>query len=140
MDGILLKDPDIKPDKKVLEKALGKSWKAYDEMMRLITSPEFSLKPEWRYYNDGKAWLCKVCSGKKTIFWLSVREGEFFSTVFYFTEKTGAGIASLNIDERLKLDFKSVKSIGKLIPLGMNITMSDQLPDLLTIARYKMGR
>ena len=51
---------------------------------------------EWRYYNDGKAWLCKVVNKKKTVFWLSIWE-HYFKTSFYFTEKHLESIDALNI-------------------------------------------
>jgi hypothetical protein len=138
MEGILLKDPNLKPDKKVLEKALGGSYKAYEELMNLISAPDYSLQPEWRYYNDGKAWLCKVIHRKKTIFWLSAWEGGYFRTVFYFTEKTGAGVESLDIDESIKKSFKAHKPVGKLLPLAVEVTSGKQLPGLLKIISYKM--
>lgn len=42
-----------------------------------VTKPPFQLSPEWRYYNDGKSWLCKMLSKKKNLFWLSIWEGCF---------------------------------------------------------------
>ncbi len=134
---ILLTDPNLLPDKKVLEKALGSSYKAYEELMNLISAPDYSLEPKWRYYNDGKAWFCKVIHKKKTVFWLSVWKGGFFKTGFYFTEKTGAGIESLDIDESIKKNFKTHEPVGRLLPLVMEVTGKKQIPDLLKIISYK---
>jgi hypothetical protein len=136
MEDILLKDPNVKPDNKVLEKALGKSYKAYEELIHLITAPDYSLQPEWRYYNDGKAWLCKVVHKKKTVFWLSVWDG-YFRAVFYLTEKTATGIDSLDIDENIKKNFRAHKPIGKLLPLVIEVTDKNQLHDLIKIIGYK---
>ncbi len=68
------------------------------------------LLPEWRYYNDGKAWLCKVGDGRKTIFWFSVWEG-FFQVSFYFLERHLEGLAAL--DTRCG---RLEKEWGKMLP------------------------
>ena len=125
MEGLLLKDQNVYPDKEVLEKALGNSYQAYEELLKAVTAAEYGLVPEWRYYNDGKAWLCKVCHKKKTVFWLSVRD-KSFRTAFYFTEKTGSGIALLDIDADIKKDFAGSKLTGKLIPLVIEIRSRKQ--------------
>lgn len=136
METPLLKDQQIFPVKEVLEGTLGNSYPVYEELMYLITNTKYGLVPEWNYYKDGKAWLCKVCYKTKTVFWLSVWDG-FFKTGFYFTEKTGPGIAGLDIDENLKESFISSKPIGKLIPLALSMRKKEQLKDLLTIIEYK---
>ncbi|MGD0583979.1 MAG: DUF3788 family protein [Bacteroidales bacterium] len=132
-----LKDQEIRPDKPVLQKALAGSYPAYEELLNLITGTEYGLVPEWRFYNDGKAWLCKVVHKKKTIFWLSVWDG-YFKAGFYFTEKSGAAIFTLDIDPGIKKSFTNAKSVGRLIPLAFIIRESNQLKDLLVVVRYKM--
>jgi hypothetical protein len=132
----LLKDQNIFPAKEVLESALGNSYSAFEELTQLITDAKYGLAIEWRYYKDGKAWLCKVCYKKKTILWLSVWN-KYFKTTFYFTEKNCTGIAELSIEEKLKESFRQSKSIGKLIPLTISIKKKDQINDVLKIVEYK---
>lgn len=136
MDTMLLKDQDVFPSKDVLADALGTSFSAYEELMSVISGDDFLMTPEWRYYSDGKAWLCKTCFKKKTVFWLSVWEG-FFKTSFYFTAKNSAGIMELGIDEKIKNDFTNHQAVGKLLPLVINIKNTDHLSDLLQIIKYK---
>jgi hypothetical protein len=138
MESMVLRDPETFPDKPVLQKALARSYPAYEQLIKIILDKEYSLVPEWRYYNDGKAWLCKVVHKKKTVFWLSVWDG-YFKTGFYFTEKNTAAISALDIDPEVKKNFASARSIGRLIPLAFIIRESKQLGDLLKVVKYKMG-
>lgn len=132
-----LKDPEIFPSDEILRKALGQNvFSAYQELFETLSQAEFGLSHEWRYYNDGKAWLCKVSDRKKTIFWLSVWE-TFFKISFYFTEKTRTGISELNISNDEIRRFEQVVPIGKLIPLTLEIQNKVQLGDLLKIVEYK---
>jgi len=130
----LLNNPTVLPSDEVLKSILGSAFEAYSDLMNRIA--EMELVPQWNYYKDGGAWLCKVLFKKKTIFWLSVWENRF-RVVFYFTEKTMVGLAELDIEPALVQQLTSVAAIGKLIPLALNMQSSGQLNDLLTIAEYK---
>ena len=136
METRLLREKEVFPTEEVLKESLGMSYVVYDELIRLITDSNIGLTVEWRYYNDGKTWLCKVCYKKKTVFWLSVWE-QFFKIGFYFTEKSIPDIAELKIDENIKDDFSSSKSVGKLIPLTIIMTRKEQIGDVLILIEYK---
>jgi hypothetical protein len=136
METPVLKDPAISPTVKTLETALGKSYPAFEELMNIIESGQLGLAPQWNYYNDGKAWLCKVQYKKKTVFWLSVWD-KYFKMGFYFTEKNCKGIFELDIADSIKKEFKEHKPVGKLLPLVLSITKKAQLNDALKLAEYK---
>ena len=133
MEKMLLKDPGIFPSKEVLKNVLGDIYSVLEELEAQLTQDEFALTFDWNYYNDGKAWLCKVCHKKKTVFWLSVWEGHF-KTSFFFLERHLEGIAALEIDEN---SFTIEKACGKMIPLIFNINDKKQFPGLLKIVKYK---
>lgn len=133
---MLLRDADIFPSDKILEDALGEGFNVLVSFLESITNNEYALTLEWRYYNDGKAWLGKAVYKKKTIFWLSVWEG-FFKTSFFFTEKHLEAIAKLDISETIKDEFAKAKTIGKLIPMIFDVNKANQLGDLLTVVWFK---
>ena len=64
---IELKDESVYPEEQVLKSILGESYNAYCELLKLYD--DNNMVYEWRYYKDGKAWLCKVQLKKKTIVW-----------------------------------------------------------------------
>lgn len=134
---MLLRDAATEPTDEVLEKTLGSEMHAvYKELIAIITD-EFGMEYGWRFYKDGKAWLCKVVNKKKTIFWLSLWQG-YIKTSFYFTEKTSSGVLELPIDKETKDRFEKTSPAGKLIPLILDIDNKSQLDDLRQIAAYKM--
>ena len=134
-----LKDENTRPDPQTIARALGSSWPAYEKLAAEISRPPFNIIFEWRWYNDGKAWLCKATAKGKTVFWLSAWDG-YFKTGFYFTEKTGAGLTALEIAPAHKAAFASAKPIGKLIPLTLDIREEQDLADLLKITGYKLSK
>jgi len=133
----LLKDPEIAPSEENVRKVIDSSlFDVYKEIYKTITNPELELNPEWNYYRDGKAWLCKVVYKKKTVFWLSVWD-KYLKAGFYFVERHRAGVMDLPIDEKIKHDFEEIKLVGKLIPLIMDIDSKNQLKDLVEVIKYK---
>ena len=132
----MLRDQQIFPTSEVLGKILADSYPVYEELTGIITDAKYGLVPEWNYYKDGKAWLCKVCYKRKTIFWLSVWD-KFFKTTFYFTEKYCSGVSDLDINSDLRGSFNRNKSFGKFHPLTIDFTKKEQITDLLKIIEYK---
>jgi hypothetical protein len=98
MENQLLKDPTTGPGDEILQNPL-------------YTAMTEGLRPEWRYYNDGKAWLAKVGDGRRTIFWFSVWEG-WFQASFFFLERHLEGLAALGLEHG-----RMEKEFGKMIPL-----------------------
>lgn len=134
---MLLKNPDVFPSVNVLKEVLGDTiYNVLETFTETITGEEYNLSVEWRYYNDGKAWLGKVVHKKKTVLWLSIWEG-FFKTSFFFTEKHLEAIAALNISETIKEEFCRAKPMGKLIPMLIEVRRKEELDDLLTVVRFK---
>ena len=135
----LLKDPEVELSEKVLRNEFGRWYSVYNEFVTEIQSDRFSFGTEWRYYKDGKAWLCKIVYKKKTVVWLSAWKTHF-KLGFYFTEKTGAGICKLEIHEGLKSNYENNKPIGRLKPLIVEVSKQSQLSDVYALLNYKIGR
>lgn len=134
MEKPLLNDPQIYPSDHVLLEVMNDAHTTYQQLIQHVTNINF--EPHWNYYNDGKAWLCKVCCKKKTIFWLSVWP-DSFNVTFYFTEKNCSGLFDLDISPDIMTDFTTHPPIGKLKPLTIKVRVENQLKDILAIAEYK---
>lgn len=133
---ILLRDKRIEPTASVLEDALGPALFGVYQQFTHTSSETFQLEAVWKYYNDGKAWLCKLSSGKKTICWLSVFP-QMFQLSFFFTEKNRHQVMQLEIDPIIKQQFQEAKPIGKLIPLVIAVGQGEQLKDVEVIIAFK---
>ena len=136
MDVQLLREKEIFPSEDVLRDILGDVYNVLEALEARLTQDEFALTFDWHYYVDGKSWLCKVSHKKKTVFWLSVWNG-FIKTTFYFMERHLGGIAALDISEQIKEDFCRMKSVGKLLPMQINLDRLEQIADFLKIVQFK---
>lgn len=131
-----LRDENIQPDTEVIAAALGPALEAYEQFMARIGAEPFTLQPEWRYYQDGKAWLCKLTGKKKTVFWLSVWQG-FFKLSFYFSARHAPAVEALEVDRGIIERFRQRQAVGRLIPLVVNVHTLWQLDDLYRLIEFK---
>ena len=134
MENKLFTNPQIKPESRILEKALGKKYVVFMEFEKKLS--EQNLIIEWRYYNDGKSWLGKILYKKKNLCWISIWNTGFKIT-FYFTGKTIHGIHELKIDDAIKNLATNYKQTGKLIPILLIMRNKKRLNDALKILEYK---
>ncbi len=143
----LLKDPNIKPDKDVISKCLNKSNSTYNKFIEELKKNNISLM-EWRYYNDGKAWLSKGeykwttsrgTNKVKPIFWLSIWNG-FFKLSFYFSNGMQEELLKIPVSDETKVLIKKSNPMGKtmrFIPIVLDIYDDRQLKDVVLLANYK---
>ena len=62
----LLRNPEQAPGEELFREILSHPLlQTYKEIQKIISG--FGLVEEWRYYQDGKSWLCKITHKKKTI-------------------------------------------------------------------------
>jgi hypothetical protein len=138
MDKIMLDDPGVAPDAEILGRILGKTYPVYEAVIDSVTGPVCGLEPQWRWYNDGKSWLCKMVFKKKTVFWMSVWDG-YFKAGFYFVERHCQGIRELDIDPGIKEALSEAKPFGTLYPVTLEMRRKEQIGDLLALIQYKKG-
>ena len=135
----LLTSPDLDLTSGNLKNELGRWFSIYETLTETLSKLPYGISPEWRFYKDGGAWLCKMNRKKKTVFWISVWK-PFLKCGFYFTQKSGDGISNLSIDPSLKSSYEAATPIGKLYPLIIDLTAKKQLDDLYAVVSYKISR
>lgn len=131
-----LRDASKYPDEELLKSILGKSFSAYKKLLTLFN--KHGLLHEWRYYKDGKAWLCKVQFKKRTIVWMSVWK-DYTQSAIYFPEKYINTIYDLDISQATKDGFTSTKNVGKSKPFISKITEERILQEFEKVMLHKIA-
>lgn len=130
-----LKDEAIYPDEEVLKNVLGDAYSAYVDLLQIFEDNQ--MEPIWRYYHDGKAWLCKVQKKKKTIVWMSAWKG-YMQAAIYMPEKFLDQVYSLEISEAFKEKFRQSRSMGKSRACIFEIRGSEVLADFEKVMQLKI--
>jgi hypothetical protein len=132
---IQLGDESIFPNESILTGVLGRSYRAYCVLLELFDQNE--MTPEWRYYRDGKAWLCKVQKMKRTIVWMSAWKG-FMKATIYVPLRHMDGVFALPISEDTKAHFRATKNVGQSKPCIFEVRNQKVLKDLNTVMQFKI--
>lgn len=143
----LLRDPEIQPTDDTLAEIIGEKYGIYVKFISMLK--DFDIDVQWRYYNDGKAWLAKGlykwksirgADKEKTIFWLSIWEG-FFKVNFYIAEKAMEGLQNVPISKTSQTMVNAAKPMGKLrfVPIVFEVSSDDLFDDLRVLIDYKKG-
>jgi hypothetical protein len=130
-----LDDESRYPDDSVLQSILGRrfgSWRGFVGMVAAYPS----MSAAWQYYRDGKSWLFKVSEGKKTVCWVSIRDG-LFAVTFYFGSRHDAAVAEVNIDGDLKQRYLDSERSGSIAPLTVQVRRKEQLVDVRRLMDLK---
>lgn len=130
-----LADESVYPDENMLKAVLGRSYQAYCSLLELFDA--HGLTHEWRYYKDGKAWLCKVEGKKKTVVWMSAWKGYAQATI-YVPERHMAALDALEISEETKKRIHEAPNVGKSKPCTFEIRNTTVLKDFTAVMQFKM--
>ena len=141
----LLRDPHIEPTDEVLAQELSAAYDTYARFAEQLPNHEITLN--WRYYNDGKAWLGKGlrqwvtkrgAQKEITAFWLSVWNGFFRVTVFV-PEKYRAEALALPLSGDTLALVETAKQMGKLkfFPLVFDVRDGEIFADMFTLIDFR---
>ncbi len=136
INNIELRDESVYPDETVLKDALGQSYEAYIDLLSLLQRVQ--LNYEWRYYKDGKAWLCKAQKKSETIVWMSARKGYMQATV-YFPLKSLDAVLALDVSDHTKEKIVNTKNVGKSKPCIFEIRSKEMLVDFEKVMKLKIA-
>ncbi len=135
INNVELRDENIYPDEKVLGDILGTSYKTYTKLLNLFEKNDMSH--QWRYYHDGKAWLCKIQKKKRTIVWMSAWKG-FMKATIYFPERLLEKVFALDMPEDIKEKIRVTKNVGKSKPCIFEIKDAAVLGHLEKVMNLKI--
>jgi len=136
VNAIELKDENVYPDENVLKAVLGRSYAAYTDMLTLFDKNEMTY--DWRYYRDGKTWLCKVQKKNRTIVWMSAWKGYMKATI-YFPEKYIDDLNKLDISNERRQVIIETKNVGKSKPCMFEIKNKGILKEFEVVMLYKLS-
>ena len=135
INNVELRDPDRFPDDAVLKDVLGPSFGSYKDLLEIFAASD--MHHEWRYYRDGKAWLCKVQYKRRTIVWMSAWRGYMQATIYFPLSKLDL-VMALNLDNATRERIRSTKNVGKSKPCIFEVRHSGILEDFAKVMELKI--
>lgn len=147
MEQQLLRNPNVVPTSEIISEGLGSVSGVYTKFIERLKQYDVSLM-DWRFYNDGKAWLSKGeykwttkrgTNKVKPLFWLSIWDG-FFKVSFNFKLETKEELLNLPISDESKDIIKNAEASGKtmkFIPVIFDVDDEKQLNDIYVLMQFR---
>lgn len=145
-----LLNPEVAVTRTLISHCLKDADKVYEQFLDKLLTYGVSLM-DWRYYNDGKAYLSKgeyhwtTSRGNekaKPLFWLSIWEG-FFKVSFYFPTKIQEELLTLKLQEETKSLIRNAPVNGKtktFISVVFDVKTMAQLDDIYAVMQFKRDK
>lgn len=134
---LLLSDPQVKPDEKLIFSIIGEKKILWQELMNYLKINYPDASGDWNYYNDGKLWLFKMTRKKKTIFWGTLLE-DTFKITFYFGDKAEPVILESSLTDEVKQNFMTGKRYGKIRAISVKVNDVSDLEIIKTTIGIKV--
>ena len=149
MDGQqLFRDANVEPTSALVSEGLGSANNAYLKFIDELRDRDIQV--DWRYYNDGKAWLGKglhkwsTARGAQkelTVCWVSIWEG-FFKVSIFMPMKFREETLALELDCAVMRIVEEAKQMGKLkfFPLVFDIYSDELLDGFFELVDFRKAR
>lgn len=134
MEPFALKDKEQFPTPEVLSTILKGSFPAYEQLEKELADAGTGI--EWKYYNDGKAWMGKLMAKKKNLGWLHVYSG-FFTVTCFCMEKHLETIAASALPQQIKDQVLGEAFDSKLKPMRIAVRAVEQIADVYKLLDFK---
>lgn len=134
----LFLDKSLKPNNKTLEKALGPSYKLWQQVQKKINEQYDGLKPEWKYYGMKYGWTLKMMLKKKNLFFFGPCD-KYFRIVFVFGDRAEKAIEESGISPDLIEEFKNAKRYAEGRGINIEVRNQKQLRDLVKLTEIKVN-
>ena len=138
MEQPCLNDEAQYPDDKILKHHLLDAMNAWDAFTAFLDAKHPNYSREWRYYKDGKSWLCKVSKKSKTICWVSIYPGKF-KTTFYFPDRAETLIVNSTLRKKTIEQFVHGTHYGRTRGLTVDIRKVADLSTTKKLIAIKDG-
>ena len=137
MEPIVLTDPTITPDNKLIYTIIGDKSIYWQKILDYLYQNHKDISEVWRFYNDGKAWLFRTLKKKNTIFWVGVIQGAFRIT-FWFSDKAAPIIEQSDLPEKLKDEYRNAKKFNTIRAVSLVISSDEDLAAVFQLIELKL--
>jgi hypothetical protein len=136
MDPIVLTDPTIQPTDELIFGIIGDNSVYWEKLVDYLYEKHLNISEEWRYYNDGKAWLYKAVRKKQTLYWIGVIK-DTFRVTFYFGDKAEPVILESTLPDSIKEEFKNGKRYSQIRAISIEVRSDDDFTNVVKLLELK---
>lgn len=128
-------DKEKTPDTSALKKALGSTYKLWQELEQFALDAQTQARPLWNY-SAKYGWSLRINDNKRAIVYLLPREG-FFKAALVFGQKATQAVLDSNVTNEIKAELKNAKPYAEGRGIRIAVDDADTANDIKTLITIK---
>jgi len=137
MEPIVLTDPNVQPTEELIFSIIGANSVFWENLIDYLYDNHFDITEEWRFYNDGKAWLYRALRKKKTVYWAGVIK-DTFRISFWFGDKAEPTLLASTLPETIKEEFRNAKRYAHSRSISIEMHSPEDLQNAIALIELKI--
>jgi len=137
MDKIVLTDPNVTPDNKLVFAFIGDKRSLWLELREYLNQRHSDITEVWAFYKDGKCWLYRYLKKTKTICWISILE-DTFQVGFWFGAKAEPIVLASDLPENIKEEYRNAKKTKIGSGIGIVIHNRTDLENVIKLMELRI--
>jgi hypothetical protein len=137
MEPIVLTDPAVQPTEELIYSIIGENSVYWEKIVDYLYENHSDISEQWRFYNDGKAWLYRTLRKKDTIYWIGVQK-DTFRVSFWLSEKAIPMIESSDLPEHIKEEYRNAKPFNHSRCVTVIMGSAEDLENVKKLIDLKM--
>lgn len=137
MEPIVLTDPNVQPTDELVFSIIGDNRVYWQQINDYLYEKHTDISEQWRFYNDGKAWLYRTLRKKNTIFWIGVIK-DTFRISFWFGDKAEPVIEDSELPENIKEQFRTTKRYAHSRAVSIEVRSPEDFENVLKLIELKL--
>ena len=137
MEPIVLIDPTVQPSEELIYSIIGENSVYWERIVDQLYEHHTDITEEWRFYNDGKAWLYRALRKKKTVYWIGVIK-DTFRISFWFGDKAESTLLASSLPETIKEEFRNAKRYAHSRCISIEMSSPEDLQNVFALIELKI--
>jgi hypothetical protein len=125
-----------KPNNEMLSRALGRSYKYWEQIQSTLKNQYGELTPEWKYYGAKSGWTLKMMLKKRSLFFFGPCD-KYFRIAFVFGDKAVKAIEESDLSPALIEEVKGAKRYPEGRALRIEFRNQEQIKDIIKLTAIK---
>jgi hypothetical protein len=131
-------DKSVKPDNQKLSKALGASYKYWEEIKKSLTNEYGELIEEWKYYGQKMGWTLKLLLKKRNLFFFTAYD-KYFRLAFVFGDKAVAEIEMSDLPKNLIEELRNARKYVEGRGLRIEVRKKSDIENIKKLVAIKVN-
>jgi hypothetical protein len=133
----LFLDKSKKPDDELLAKALGASYKYWQEIKTTLENQYGPLVEEWKYYGINSGWTLKLLLKKRNLFFFGPYD-KYFIIAFVFGDKAVRAIEESDLPSKMIQELKNAKRYVEGRGLRIEVKKRAEVTKIVKLVAMKL--